>query len=327
MDTAMTKKAQAVSREKLLPKRKIGFWKELKTHKWLYAMLTPGLCYFLVFSYLPLVGLYFAFVDYDFLAGAYGLASEFVGLQNFVFFFTSDRWVQITLNTLFLNFMFIGTGILLQVILAVCINEIGGRAFKKVTQSFMFLPNFLSWTVVAVFSLAMFGTDDGFVNKGLSLFGMQPIAFYQDPGVWPGLLILLRLWKGAGFGTVIFLATISGIDQEMYEAARIDGATRFKSIWHLTLPMLRPTVVLLLLMNAGTIFNGDFSMIFAMVGDNPLLRSTTDIIDTFVYRALRVQNDIGMSSAVGFVQSALGFACVLIFNAIARKVDRDTALF
>lgn len=307
--------------------KKNGFLKEMSVNKWLYGMLTPGLIYFAIFSYLPLVGLYFAFVNYNFMKGPYGFGSEFVGLANFEFFFTSDQWLSITGNTLFLNFAFLITGLVAQILLAVAINELGGKIFKKVAQSLMFLPNFLSWTVVAIFSLALFGSDGGFVNRMLAATGFSEVNFYQEPNLWPGLLIFFRLWKGAGFGTVIFLATITGISQEIFEAARIDGANRLKTAWYITLPMLKPTAVMLLIMSMGTIFNGDFSMIYALVGDNTLLRPTTDVIDTYVYRALRVNNDIGMSSAVGLFQSALGFVMVITVNSITRRLDRDTALF
>ena len=308
-------------------RRKKGFFAELFTNKWLYGMVLPGVIYFAIFNYLPLAGLYFAFVDYNFMKGPYGFGSEFIGLDNFEFFFTSDSWMRLTFNTLFLNFAFLLTGLLAQVIMALAINELGGKWFKKVTQSLMFLPNFLSWTVVAIFSLALFGADGGFVNRILLSMGQEEIYFYQTPEIWPVMLILFRLWKGTGFGTVIFLATITGINTEIFEAARIDGANRIKTAWYVTLPMLRPTIVMLLIMSMGTIFNGDFSMIYALVGDNTLLRETTDVIDTYVYRALRVNNDIGMSSAVGLFQSVIGFVTVISVNAIARKVDRDSALF
>jgi putative aldouronate transport system permease protein len=308
-------------------KKKKGFLRELAVNKWLYGMLAPGLLYFAVFNYLPLAGLYFAFVNYNFMKGPYGFGSEFVGLSNFEFFFTSDQWLPITFNTLYLNFAFLITGLAAQILLAMAINELGGKVFKKVAQSLMFLPNFLSWTVVAIFSLALFGSEGGFVNNALMALGMEPVDFYLTPKIWPGMLILFRLWKGAGFGTVIFLATITGINQEIFEAARIDGANRIKTAWYITLPMLKPTAIMLLIMSMGTIFNGDFSMIYALVGDNTLLRETTDVIDTYVFRALRVNNDIGMSSAVGLFQSAIGFIMVVTVNAIARRVDRDTALF
>lgn len=316
------------TRETSLPSRKgMGFFREIAANRWLYGMLTPGLIYFAIFSYLPLAGLYFAFVNYNFMDGPYGFGSEFVGLANFEFFFTSDQWLPITFNTLYLNFAFLITGLFSQILLALLINEIGCKWFKKIAQSLMFLPNFLSWTVVAIFSLALFGSEGGLVNRVLTQLGFEEVYFYQMPEIWPAMLICFRLWKGTGFGTVIFLATITGINQEIFEAARIDGANRIKTAWYITLPMLKPTAIMLLIMSMGTIFNGDFSMIYALVGDNTLLRETTDVIDTYVYRALRVNNDIGMSSAVGLFQSAIGLVMVITVNAIARRVDKETALF
>ena len=316
------------TRETSLPSRKgMGFFREIAANRWLYGMLTPGLIYFAIFSYLPLAGLYFAFVNYNFMDGPYGFGSEFVGLANFEFFFTSDQWLPITFNTLYLNFAFLITGLFSQILLALLINEIGCKWFKKIAQSLMFLPNFLSWTVVAIFSLALFGSEGGLVNRVLTQLGFEEVYFYQTPEIWPAMLICFRLWKGTGFGTVIFLATITGINQEIFEAARIDGANRIKTAWYITLPMLKPTAIMLLIMSMGTIFNGDFSMIYALVGDNTLLRETTDVIDTYVYRALRVNNDIGMSSAVGLFQSAIGLVMVVTVNAIARRVDKETALF
>jgi len=308
-------------------KRKDGFVRELSKNKYLYLLTVPGILYFFVFNYLPMVGIYLAFVKYNPLAGLYGLNSKFVGLENLKFFFTSEDWIVITVNTVYLNALFIVTGLAVQIFMAVGLNEIKNKAFKKISQSFMFLPNFLSWTVVSVFSLALFSTDTGAINQLLGWFGLEPINFYQEASVWPSLLVMLKLWKGVGFGVVIYLATIAGMDQEMFEAARIDGATRFQSIRYLTLPLLRTTTVMLLIISVGGIFYGDFGMIYALIGDNALLRPTTDVIDTFVYRALRLNNDIGMSMSVGLFQSVVGFVLVVTANSVARRYAKDTAIF
>lgn len=300
---------------------------ELWNNKGLYLMLLPGLLYFLIFNYLPLVGIYYAFLDYKPMAGLFGLKSNLIGFKNFEYFFASGLWMKITSNTLYLNILFIVTGLVCQLIIAVLLNEISNKWFKKVTQSFMFLPNFLSWTIVSLFALALFGTDDGLINKILVSFGAERISFYQNADVWPFLLVLLRLWKGVGFGTVVFLAAISGIGQEIYEAAKVDGANRLQQMWHLTIPLLRSTTVVLLILSVGSIFVGDFGMIYALLGDNPLLRDTTDVIDTFVYRALRTQNDIGMSTSVGLLQSILGIIFAVSTNYIAKKIDEDNKVF
>lgn len=312
----------------MMPKAyRSGFVRELVRNRYLYLLTLPGILYFFVFCYLPLIGLYIAFVDYNPLAGSFGLGSPFVGLENFRFFFTSNDWLLVTVNTLWLNLLFITTGLAVQIFMAVGLNEISGQRFKKMAQSLMFLPNFLSWTVVSVLSLALFSTDEGVVNKVILSLGGTAVNFYQEASVWPMLLVLLRLWKGVGFGTVIYLSTIASIDQEMFEAARIDGANRFQGIVHITLPLLKGTTVMLLIMSVGGIFYGDFGMIYALVGDNPMLRDTTDVIDTFVYRALRLNNDVGMSSAVGLFQSVVGFVMVVTANAITRRIDRDSSLF
>ena len=308
-------------------KTRKGFFWELAKNRYLYLLALPGLVFFLVFSYLPMVGLYIAFLDFNPIAGLFGFGSKFVGLYNFQFFFTSNDWLFVTFNTIFLNVLFIVTGLAVQIFMAVGLNELGNKTFKRLAQSFMYLPNFLSWTVISVFSLAIFGTDGGLLNNVLTAFGLPGMNYYQNASLWPGLLVAMRIWKGAGFGTVIFLSTISGIDQEIYEAAVIDGASRLQSIRRITLPMLKKTTVMLLILSIGGIFYGDFGMIYALIGDNPLLRSTTDVIDTFVYRALRLNNDYGMSSAVGLFQSVVGFIMVISANAIAKKLDRDSALF
>lgn len=307
------------------PVKKHSFLNEIISNKYLYILILPGLMYFVLFNYLPMVGLYIAFTDFSPLKGILG--SDFVGLQNFNFFFTSSDWITVTFNTIYLNFLFITTGLLVQILMAIGLNELGSSIFKKTAQSFMFLPNFLSWTVVSVFAAAIFSTDEGLLNNIVSTFGFERINYYQEPGVWPVLLVILRLWKGVGFGTVIYLSTISGIDQEMYEAARIDGVSRLQSIFYITLPMLKTTTVMLFIMSVGGIFYGDFGMIYALIGDNPMVRSTTDVIDTFVYRALRLNNDIGMSSAIGLFQSVVGFVMVIGANGLTKKIDKESALF
>ncbi len=300
---------------------------EIAKNRYLYLLTVPGIVFLIVFNYLPMVGLYLSFVDYNPMAGLYGMKSEFVGLSNFEFFFGSGDWVAITFNTLYLNALFIVTGLAVQMFMAIGLNEVAGNRFKKLAQSFMFLPNFLSWTVVSIFSIAVFSTDTGVVNAVLTALGLEPINFYQDASKWPLILVLLKLWKGVGFGTVIYLATLAGMDQEMFEAAKIDGASRFQSILYLTLPMLKTTTILLLILSVGGIFYGDFGMIFALIGDNPLLRPTTDVIDTYVFRSLRVTGDTGMAIAAGFYQSIVGFVLVVVSNYVIRRTNEDNAAF
>lgn len=302
-----------------------SFLRELIKNKYLYLLVLPGVLYFFVFAYLPMIGIVIAFQEFNPIKGLFG--SKFVGFSNFKFFLSSGDWKSIAFNTLFLNFLFISTGLLAQITLSIMLSEISGKAIKKIAQSIMLLPNFLSWTVISIFSIALFSTDEGFINHVLSLFGMESVNFYQNSDIWPFLLVCLRIWKGAGWGTIIYLATITNIERDMYESAKIDGASRLQSIVYITLPMIKTTTLILVLLAVGSIFYGDFGMIYALVGDNPMLRSTTDVIDTYVYRALRVNIDIGRSSAVGLFQSVLGFIMVISANTLVKKFEKESALF
>jgi putative aldouronate transport system permease protein len=214
-----------------------------------------------------------------------------------------------------------------SIAIAILLSEITNKWFKKISQSIVILPNFISWTVIALLSEALFSTDQGLINNLIREMGGNSIPFYQDAGLWPFILTCLRIWHGAGFGSVVYLAAITGMDREIYEAAQIDGASRWQSILHITLPLLRVTAVLLLLMSVGRIFNGDFGMIYNLIGNNTLLYRTTDVIDTYVYRQLMEANNMGMSSAVGLYQSIMGVVMVVSANALARKLDEDSAIF
>ncbi|SDC43080.1 putative aldouronate transport system permease protein [Paenibacillus sp. UNCCL117] len=302
-----------------------GLLKELNRNKYLYALSLPAILYFVLFAYLPMFGMVIAFQDYNPIKGIFG--SEFVGLKNFDFFFTSNDWLIVTMNTLYLNALFIGVGLAVQVVFAIMISEIGFKPFKRVTQSLMLLPYFISWPIVSMFAVSLFATEGGLINKLLVSISLDPIAFYQNPDVWPATLVLLKVWKATGYGVIIYLATITSIDTEIYEAARIDGASRLQAIRHITVPLLGNTTILLLLLAVGHIFYGDFGMIYALIGDNALLYPTTDVIDTFVFRALRQYSDMSMSSAIGMYQSIVGFLLVLGCNTVVRKLNKDAALF
>lgn len=207
------------------------------------------------------------------------------------------------------------------------LSEVSGKWFKKITQSVVILPHFISWTVVALLCEALLKTNNGFINNILATLGFERINFYQNADVWPALLTFLKVWQGAGYGSIVYLATITGLDQEMYEAARVDGATRGKCIRYLTLPLLKSTAVMLFIMSIGKIFNGDFGMIYNLVLNNTMLYRTTDVIDTYVYRMLVESSNIGQSSAVSLYQSIMGLVIVLGTNALTKKLDPDSALF
>lgn len=302
-----------------------GLIYDLKHNKFLLLMLLPGILFFVIFAYLPMLGIVIAFQDFSAARGILG--SKFVGFENFRFFLGSPDSFRVTFNTLFLNALFILSSMVASMLIALMLSEIGNKYFKKGAQSLVILPRFISWAVIGLLAEAIFSSDTGFINGILTSLGKEPILFYKDASLWPGLLTIMNIWQGAGFGSIVYLAAITGIDQEIYEAARIDGASKLQSIRYITLPLLRSTAVLLLIMSVGKIFNGNFGMIYALVGNNTLLYPTTDIIDTYVYRQLMELGDLGMSSAVGLYQSVLGFIMVVIANKITRKLSPESAIF
>jgi len=302
-----------------------GLAYDMKHNPYLCLLCLPAILWFCIFAYSPLVYLLTAFKKYQPTKGLWG--SEWVGLKNFQAFFGSDAFYKVTFNTIFLNALFIVTSMLVSIFIAIALSEVGNRLFKKITQSIVILPHFISWTVIALLCEALLKTQNGFINNMLVSLGLEKINFYQDASVWPALLVFLRIWQGAGYGSIVYLATIAGLDQEMFEAARVDGATRGQCIRYLTLPLLKTTAIMLFIMNIGKIFNGDFGMIYNLVGTNSMLYRTTDVIDTYVYRMLVESTNIGQSAAVSFYQSVMGFIIVLGTNALTKKLDPDSALF
>ncbi|MCA0755061.1 ABC transporter permease subunit [Paenibacillus sp. N4] len=313
----------------VMKKKKKSFLSDVKQNFYLYLLVLPGVLFFVIFSYLPMVGIIVAFQDFNVMKGLF--KSEFVGLKNFEYFFSSKDWLVVTWNTVYLNILFLFTGLFFAILIAIVLSEIRSKRYKKVTQSVVILPHFISWTLVSMFVFALLSTDVGFINAILKTFGFiqegQEISFYSNPDLWVGILVVLKIWKDAGFGSVIYLAAIAGMDQSMYEAAKIDGASRLQCITKITVPQLRSTAVLLTLFGIGGIFHGDLGMIYAIVGDNPNLYHTTDVIDTYVFRMLRQMNEISMTAAIGFYQSLVGLVIVFVANYFARKYDSDSAIF
>ena len=306
-------------------KRQSDLLYDLKHNRFLLFMLLPGVIFFIVFAYLPMIGIVIAFQDFSAAKGILG--SKFVGMENFRFFLGSNDSFRVTFNTLFLNALFLLSNMFFSILIALMLSEVGNKLFKKGAQSIVILPHFISWAVIGLLAEALLSTDTGFINGVLTGLGMDPVLFYKNAAIWPMLLTVFNIWQGAGFGSIVYLAAITGIDQEIYEAARIDGASKVQSIGYITLPLLKNTAVLLLIMSVGKIFNGNFGMIYSLVGSNTLLYTTTDIIDTYVYRQLMELGDLGMSSAVGLYQSVLGFIMVTIANKITKKLNPESAIF
>lgn len=305
--------------------RKRSKLKHIVRNPFLYAMAVPGLLFFLVFSYFPIYGIMIAFKDYNFAKGITG--SEWVGLKNFNYFFTSDDFWVILRNTLVLNMLFILFTTAAAVLIALMFNEIRNKYFKRISQSLIFLPYFMSWIVVGMIVQSLFGGEEPMINTWLQNFGLEPVNWMFESKLWPFILTVIRVWQGAGYLSIIFLAAITGISEDLYEAARIDGASKLQIVLRITLPLLVPTVMIMTLLAVGKIFNGDFAMIYAIIGDNSLLYPTTDVIDTFVFRSMRQLHDFGMSSAVGLFQSVMGLIFVIAANWVTRRVSKESALF
>lgn len=303
------------------------FFREFGSNWQLYLMAIPTIVWFAIFSYYPLVWLQIAFKDFNIMDGLFGSPFTKHPFDNFKFYFTSDYFGRTTFNTLFLNALGIISITFAAVIIAILLNEIQKRWVKKLFQSAIFLPHFLSTIIVAAFVYSMLGDQFGMVNTILKSLGFQPIAFYSIAGIWPIILTLVAVWQGSGFNSIIYLSAITSIDPELYEAARIDGATRWCEIKHITIPHLLPTVSILVLLAVGKIFSGNFSLIYSIVGNNGLLFPTTDVIDTYVYRGLVFDGAIGQSTAVGLYQSVMGLITVLFFNKLAKKLDDSYGLF
>jgi putative aldouronate transport system permease protein len=288
-------------------------------------MTVPAFVFLILFNYVPLYGIQIAFRNFNVVDGITG--SPWVGLRNFEFFFKSEYFLSITFNTLFLNFLFIFCGLVMQVSTAILINEVISKHWKKTFQTMMFFPYFLSWVVVQALVTALLNERFGVINELLRSLGMEGVVWYNEPAYWPAILTIASVWKGLGYGVVIYLAKITGIDQEIYESCRMDGANKFQEIIHITLPMLKPTIVLLLIMNIGNMFRGDFGMIYSLIGDNGQLLETTEIIDTYVYRTMRQGGNYGLSTAIGLYQSIMGLILVLFTNWLARRYDPEVAIF
>lgn len=314
-------------RKSTIIKNKESLAYELIKNKSLYFLSLPGILYFFIFAYLPMVGIIICFKDYNVIDGIFG--SKFIWFKNFHFLLKSDDLLKITFNTLYLNILFISFGIISQVGVSLLLNELKSKYFMKISQSLLLLPYFISWVIVGVITYYIFGTESGFLNVILGTLGLEPVNWYSSPQYWPGILTIIYVWKWLGYGSIVYLAAITAIDQEIYEAAEIDGCSRLQVIKHITLPLLIPTMIIMLLLALGRIFYGDFGMILNVVKNNIMLFDTTSIIDTYVYRALMGTGigNFGMASAAGFLQSVMGFITIIVANKIVSKIDKDYVLF
>ncbi|MCR4586864.1 MAG: ABC transporter permease subunit [Lachnospiraceae bacterium] len=304
---------------------KLPFGKVVRRHWLLLVMLLPSLIYVIIFSYLPMTGIVLAFKQYNYNGGIY--FSPWNGLTNFKALMISGKLGMVTRNTLLYNIAFIFLGVIFEMGSAILINELISKVFKKVSQSLMFLPYFISWVVAGAIMYNIFNYEKGVFNHILTMLGGEAFDLYNTPGAWPFVIIALKLWKQTGYGSVVYLAAITGLDQEMFEAASIDGASAWQKIRYLTIPSLVPTMMILVLLGIGNIFRGDFGLFYQTVRSSALLQPTTDIIDTYVFRLLIDNGNIGVSAAASLYQSVLCFITITIANKLVKKANPDYALY
>lgn len=291
----------------------------------IYLMMLPGLIYLFINNYMPLPGLVVAFKQYNAKKGIYG--SDWIGFKNFEYLFkTNDAWV-ITRNTILYNVAFIVVNTFLAIAIAIILSELTGK-LKKGYQSAILLPNLISTVIIGYLVFAFLSVENGFINKTiLPIFGVDSISWYSESKFWPFILVFVNAWKTVGYSCIIYLSTIMGIDRSIYESARIDGASKWQQIKYLTIPLLKPTIIMLTLMAIGRIFYSDFGLFYQVPMNQGALYATTNTIDTYVYRGLLQVGNISMSAAAGVYQSIVGFILVLGANLLVRKIDKDSALF
>ncbi|MDR1263482.1 MAG: ABC transporter permease subunit [Oscillospiraceae bacterium] len=299
----------------------------------LTSMALPGAVWLLLLRYLPMFGIVIAFKEYRIYTKANTLLnniihSKWVGLKNFSFLFTTTDSLRMIRNTVCYNLVWIFLGMVVAVTFAVLLSQLPRQRIAKGYQTAMFFPYFLSWVVVSYFVFAFISPDKGLITAGQRAAGVvMPTNWYTVPGYWPGLLTVANLWKNAGYSSILYLATITGIDASLYEAARIDGATRPQQVRYITLPQLRSMILILLVMNLGRVFNSDFGLFYNVPMNSGPLFPVTQVIDTYVYRTYITTGNIGMSSAAGLFQQAVGFVFMMTMNMVAKRIDPNGGLF
>lgn len=298
-------------------------WKTIKKCIPIYILMLPGLVYILFNNLIPLPGLIVAFKNYKARLGIYG--SPWVGLDNFKYLFATDAW-YITRNTILYNVAFILINLVLSVTIAIVLSEMQSRK-KKLYQSAILMPYLLSSVILSYLVYAFLSTDTGLLNALIKAAGGEPVSWYAEKAYWPFILVFVNAWKSVGYGCIMYLATILGFDRSYYEAAELDGCTKWQQIKYITLPLLRGTIVMMTLLNIGRIFYSDFGLFYQVPRNSGALFPVTNTIDTYVYRGLLENSSINTSAAAGFYQSMVGFVLVLTSNLVVRKFDPDSALF
>jgi putative aldouronate transport system permease protein len=306
--------------------QKTGLIHEFKKNYTLFFMLIPALLYVFILQYVPMTGLILAFKNYRFDRGIFG--SAWNGFDNFRFLFLSGDGFRITRNTILYNVLNLLTSQAIAIIVAIAISELPDKGgYKRFCQSTIFLPFFISWVIVGTFVFNIFNYETGVMNNTLRALGMDAVNAYNKPVMWPFIICAFNSWKWVGYNSIIYIAAITTIDPECFEAADIDGANVLQKIWNITLPSIRPTIIIILLLQVGRILRGDFEMFYQIVGNNGQLFNATDVIDTYVFRSLLNSVNIGMPAAAAFYQSVLCFVIIVTINHIVKKIEADYALF
>lgn len=289
------------------------------------AMLSPVILLLFVFAYIPMFGIIIAFKDYKYNLGILG--SRWIGFDNFTFFFTSqDAW-RVTRNTIGYSLLFLVSGTFVSVTMALLLFEIQQRPLIKAYQTMLILPHFISWVVVGYMTYTLFNPVHGSLNRWLVQLGYGEMDVYTTPWVWTIIMPLIHIWKGTGMGMILYYAALMGINKEYYEAATIDGASKFQLVRHISIPFLIPVMSILVILALGNIFRADFGLFYEITRNSGMLYRTTDVIDTYIFRALRAHGDIGMSSSVGVFQSFVGLITIILANLAVRRMDPDMSLF
>lgn len=323
MEKAVVDNHTAVTNMKSGTMKRIA--RDFNKNKFLLILTLPVVIYTFIFSYIPMFGVIIAFKDFKYNLGF--LKSPWVGFNNFKFFFTSpDSW-RITRNTIGYNAVFIVTGLIAAVFVALLLYEINQRLLLKAYQTVMFIPHFFSWVVVAFMAYSFLNSRSGILNQVLESMGLQAIDWYNKPTPWLFIFPIAALWKGTGMSAIIYYASLVGIDPSYFEAAKIEGANKWEITFKITLPFLYPLMTLLTILSIGSIFSADFGLFYQLPMDNAVLYPTTDVIDTYVYRALVSLGNIGMSSAAGLYKSFVGFVLVVLSNYVVRKINPENSLF
>ena len=291
----------------------------------LYVLCAMPVILVFIFNYLPMIGAVIAFKDYKYNDGIFG--SKWVGLRNFEMFFKSKDFANVAWNTIYLNFIFIIIGTICAVTLAILLFNVVGRKNVKTYQTIFITPYFLSWVVVGYIAYSFLNPAYGILNQLLNALGLGNIDVYSKPGLWPIILTIANVWKNVGMDSVIYYAALMGIDTSLFEAADVDGVNRFQKVWYITIPSLISLITILTILKIGNIFRADFGLFYQLTRDVGQLYSTTDVMDTYIYRTLKVWNDVSLSSAAGLLQSVVGFVLVIVTNTVTKRIDKDCALF